>query len=55
MKTYTFEVFDKRDHYGMGMPALTFTATSWREAFETALESLGARMECAGEEVISHE
>jgi hypothetical protein len=53
MKTYSFEVFDRRDQYGMGMPSLQFTATSWKEAYETTLEALGARLECAGEE--SHE
>jgi len=50
VKTYRFEVFDKRDQYGQGMPALTFTATSWREAFETVLEQFDARLECAGKE-----
>ena len=55
MKTYRFEVFDKRDQYGQGMPALTFTATSWLEAFETVLEQFDAHLSCAGEEGENHE
>jgi hypothetical protein len=45
MKSYQFEVFDAKDQYGMSMPALSFEATSWREAYETALEALGARIQ----------
>lgn len=54
MRSYNFEVFDAKDQYGAGMPALSFEATSWREAYETALEALGARIQRV-EEGISHE
>lgn len=41
MKTYSIEVFDKRDAYGFGMPVLQLEATGMIEAYEAIMESLG--------------
>ena len=50
MTSHQFEVTDIKDQYGMGMPILSFEATSWRDAYETAFEAMGMRLENIKEE-----